>query len=125
MTLFKQLRLNTILFSECSGRGYCSFPSYLWQPLFVDNQGGDDSVKPRHWISKTEYNRNTNKWRKQKEIVVSEREIEIHHKIHASCDGYLHSQDDDRCFKKTVDYNIICVSEEAGGKYRIRQEMEG
>ncbi|ELT93349.1 hypothetical protein CAPTEDRAFT_212892 [Capitella teleta] len=108
---------------ECDSKGYCSFPSYLWQPLFVDTNS-DGSVKPRHWISKSEYYKNTNKWRKQKDIVASNTTIWIHHKIHASCDGY-HQSSDDRCYKKTVEYKLICVSEAAGGKFRIQQEVDG
>ena len=102
--------------SGCDSGGYCTFPRFLWEPL------ADGT--PRKWLSKTEYFKNTNTWEKQKEITVSETEIVIQHKVHASCNGY-ETDSAVPCFRQDIIYEIICVSEEPDGKFRIQQKVNG
>lgn len=115
------------------GSGYCSFPKFLWQPTArgssTDSGGG--SGGDRIWISKTEYFRNTDTWGRQKEIRVLETEFLIQNKMHASCSGGGSGTGGQRpdspmpCFRKAIDYRIICVSEEPDGKYRTQQNLNG
>ncbi len=64
--------LLAFLLSETHEKGYCSFPGFLWAPL-------PDSSN-RKWFTRTEYVRNSNTWERQREIIVEETEMIVHHR---------------------------------------------
>ena len=127
-------------YTECDTEGYCSFPRFLWEPVLdpaatssspqsspgstTTSSSNISSIPPRTWISKTEYFQNSHTWEKQKEIFVYEKEITIHHKIHASCNGYRPATSVS-CYRQNVVYHVICVAEEPDGKFRVRQTVNG
>ncbi len=103
------------VFADTHEKGYCSFPQYLWTPLSDGNT--------RKWISKTEYVGNTDMWERQKEIYMSETEMIIKHKVHASCNENSASKSVP-CFRKGIVYRLRCIAKEPGDKFRVQQLNE-
>jgi len=54
--------------AACDGRGYCSFPAFLYEPLPVSDDDDDPRQQQRVWLSRVEYQRNTDTWHKRKEV---------------------------------------------------------
>lgn len=74
-------------------------------------------------MSKTQYIQNTDTWERRKEITMSETEMIIKHKVHASCNEYSAS-DSVPCFRKDIVYRFICLAREPGDKFRVQQKQE-
>lgn len=101
------------------GAGYCSFPSYVWR-----TKATDDGMEFRQWISRTEYFRNTDTWKKQKVIVAMETEISVRNKMHAHCSGFdVHGPVP--CFRQEINHRILCISEEPDDKFRTQINLNG
>lgn len=104
----------------CLGRGYCSFPSFLWKPL---QDGG-----ARTWLSRIEYIRDTDTWQKRKEITVNDTEINVRMKLHASCSERRQTASTSGtgsgttvpCYRQDALYRISCLSEEPDMKFRVQ-----
>jgi hypothetical protein len=107
------------LVSVCEPRGYCSFPTFLWDQL--PDSGGD-----RIWLSRVEYQRNTEIWEKRKEIFVNDTEILVRLKMHATCTtgGYERQPaaavGSKPCYRQDIVYRIVCISEEPDTKFRVQ-----
>ncbi len=105
-----------LYFSETHEKGYCSFPEFLWAPL--------PDGSNRKWFTRTEYVRNSNVWERQRQIIVEETEMTVHHRIQMSCQKQgRHS--DRPCFANDIHFSIICVAEEPGDKFRVQQTVDG
>lgn len=99
----------------CTSRGYCSFPTYLWDQL---QDGGQ-----RTWMSRMEFIRDTDTWQKRKEITVNDTEIYVRMKLHASCSERRQATGAVTavpCFRQDALYRIICISEEPDMKFRVQ-----
>ena len=74
-------------------------------------------------MGKTQYIQNTDMWGRQKEITMSQTEMIIKHKVHASCNEYSVS-DSVPCHRKDIIYKFICIAREPGDKFRVQQQHE-
>ena len=102
-----------IVLLAVAGRGYCSFPYFLWRSHV--------STMQRQWITHTEYLRNYDVWKRQTVISVSETEMLVQEKMVQPCMSRDYdSGGSTTCERTQRVMRVVCLQDEPGGASRVQ-----